>query len=153
MIAEFRKRKGSAISELGPALFLLFLVILFPLLDLIVLGLTYCSCTTLNDLQADKAALLPKSQADSDGGPIKTEVPSVWQKTGFGSLVKLASQPTTQIDYEPSNGAVYVVVSTTCVAAPFLAIPFIPGIPAVSAPVTFTLKARRVVEDPTNLNR
>jgi hypothetical protein len=144
---------GSAITEFGPALLFLLLVGFFPLLDLAAIGLTYCSCSTLNDLQADKAKLLPRSQAVDDGGPVKLSVVSAWQKSGVGAFTKLSSAPTTEISYVPISGEQHVVVATTCTANPFMAIPFIPGVPGISAPITFTMTAKRILEDPTNMNR
>jgi hypothetical protein len=150
----FRRDGGSAITEFGPALLFLLLVGFFPLLDLAAIGLTYCSCSTLNDLQADKAKLLPRSMADDDNGPVKLSVVSAWRKSGVGAFTKLSNDPVTEISYIPVPGSgPHVHVATTCTANPFMAIPFIPGVPGISAPITFTMKAKRLLEDPTNVNR
>ncbi len=140
-------------SELAPALLFLLLAVFFPLLDLIALGLTYSAGATLTDLQADKAALFAATQANSDAGPVKSSVVSAWTQTGIGAFAHLVEPPATQISYPITNGVQYVVVSTSITANPFLTIPFIPGVPGLSAPMTFTFSSKRVLEDPSNAGK
>ena len=52
---------GTSIAELGPVLFVLFVMILFPLIDLMAIGVTYSSGCVLNSLQVREAALLTAS--------------------------------------------------------------------------------------------
>jgi hypothetical protein len=147
------RKRGSAMAELGPALFILLIVIFFPLLNLAMFGLTYFCCGTLTDLQADKAKVLPRSIAMSDLGPVKNTVPDAWQKTGLGAFAKLSAPLETAISYPVLANGMHVRVSTRFTASPFMPIPFIPGVPALSAPVTFTFTSQRILEDPSDFGR
>jgi hypothetical protein len=154
MIPRFKKRTGgSAITEMGPALFILLIAIFFPLLDLALVGLAYFSCATLNDLQTNKAAMLPQSEAESEGGPVKKGVREAWQLSAIGTLARLAGEPSTDVSYTEFGADQCVVVSTSFSVKPFLPIPFIPGVPGISAPVGFTIQGKRLLEDPSNLGK
>lgn len=146
-----RTRTGSSIAEFGPALGILLFSIFFPLLDMIMLGFAYTQCLSLNSLQAQKAAEVGKAQAKDPAGVVVAALPNAWQATGMGAFIKLAQPPVTSVAYETAVGSdQYVIVSTTFSVNPFLNIPIIPGVPALSAPATFTISTRRVVEDPTS---
>ena len=80
-----RKQRGSAISEMAPALFLLLVVAVFPVLDLIFDGLGYCACVTLNNLQLREAVRVPKSQATDPNGTVQLEIPNNWRASAFGT--------------------------------------------------------------------
>lgn len=147
----FRASAGSSIAEFGPALGLLLLSIFFPLLDLVMLGFSYCQCLTLNSLQSQKAAELSQAQATDPRGSVCQALPSAWQQTGMGSFVKLTEAPNTQLSYQDADKTdKFVVVSTTFTVQPFLNIPIVPGVPGMSAPATFTVSSKRVVEDPSS---
>ena len=146
-----RASRGSSISEFAPALMFLLFALFFPLLDMVALGLTYNAGFTLTDLQAEKAAVVSSTDAKSDTGPVKGKVVNAWMQTGIGSFTKLAAPPITDIAYPLIDGIQYVSVTTTISANPFLTIPFIPGIPGMSAPVNLTFSSRRVLEDPRHL--
>lgn len=147
------RNTGSAISEFGPALFFVLLVIFFPLLNLAMVGLTYFCCSTLTDLQAEKAALLPRSQAEDAGGPVKSALPSVWMRTGMGAFAKLSQTPQTRLSYPIIGVTRHVQVTTNFSASPFMPIPFIPGVPGISSPLGFNFSSKRVLEDPKNYDR
>ncbi len=144
-------QKGNSIAEFGPALGILLFSFFFPLLDLVMFGFAYSQCLTLNSLQAQRAAAMGKAQARDPGGTVIAGLPNAWQHTGMGSFVGLTESPTTAITYVTAVGSdQYVIVATTFSVKPFLQIPLIPGVPALSAPATFTISTRRVVEDPTS---
>ena len=144
-----RRQGGNAIAEFGPALGILLLSMFFPMLNLVMLGFSYSQCLALNSLQTQKAAELGKAAAKDPGGAVKAALPKAWERTGMGSFVNLVEDPSTDVNYENAVGSdQYVVVSTTFSIRPFLNIPIIPNVPALSAPATFTITGRRVVEDP-----
>jgi hypothetical protein len=146
-----RQSAGSSIAEFGPALGILLLSIFFPLLDLVMLGFSYCQCMTLNSLQSQKAAEMSQVQASSPTGPIFQGLPSAWQQTGMGAFVKLTDAPTTTVIYQNADSQdKFVIVSTSFSVQPFLNIPLIPGVPGLSAPTAFTISSKRVVEDPSS---
>lgn len=144
---------GSSITELGPVLLFIIIAVFFPLLNLSVIGLTYFCCGTLTDLQAEKAAVLPKSETQDNGGPVKNALPAEWEQTGIGKFAHLSEPPQTDVTFLVEGSVQKVRVSTTFSASPFMKIPFIPGVPGISAPVLFTFTSKRVVEDPRNLNK
>ena len=151
---KYRKQKGSAITETGPALLILFLFLFFPLIDVISIPVAYYSCMTLNDLQAREASCLPKSEATAAGGRVMKDIPDNWKTKGLGMFVKVNGQPNTVISYIDGQADVnnvtdkIVRVETTVSASPFLTIPFIPGIPGLSAPVSLTVRTQRILENP-----
>lgn len=148
-----RRRRGSALSEFGPALFFLFIFAIFPVLDMIVAGYNYCSCVSLNDLQLREAAKLPRSQAECDSGPVKLAIPNQWKASIIGGFANTNGIPQTDVSYKAKKGCVMVTVSTTCVIQPFLTIPFFFGVPGLGVPLTTTIVNRRVLENPSNYLR
>jgi len=148
-----RRQDGAAISEFGPALFLLLFFAVFPVLDMIVAGYNYCSCVALNDLQLREASKLPRSMADSAQGPVKQDIPLKWKNSIVGGFANVAGLPETGVFYNVRSGTCFVTVSTTVVINPFLNIPFFFGVPGVGAPLTATITNKRVMENPMNYMR
>jgi len=148
-----RKARGSAMMETGPALMILFMFLFFPLLDVFALGVSYASCFTLNDVQLREAATLPQSQATDNNGIIKKAVVDQWLHTGLGAFVQCAGKPETKLSYYA--GATdgnktqdqYVEITTKVTANPFIRCPFFFPVPGMSAPMTFEVSNRRIVEN------
>jgi hypothetical protein len=146
----YRLQNGSAIAEFGPAIWLTMLCFFLPLLEIVSLLSTYACCMALNILQAEQAAICPKSQCDAI---VKNQIPSQWQSSGLGIFAKCSSQPQTQVNYQlnqasPSpTGAAEgpqgtVCVSTTFQVSPFIQLPFLPST------FNFTISSQRCLEDP-----
>ena len=133
---------------MAPALFLLLFFALFPSIDLIGMGLSYCSCVSLNDLQLREACKLPKSLATDPKGPIYVTVPNNWRSTLVGGIGSTIQDPITDVSYDPGKGAIYVIVSTSVVVKPCFMIPFLPGVPGLGAPFTCNITHSRVLENP-----
>lgn len=148
-----RKASGSAIAETGPALLILFMALFFPLCNLLGMGVSYASCFTLNDVQCREASTLPKLQAEAAGGPIKKDVVERWKKSGFGAFVQVQGNVKTEVNYfkgvKDNNDTEdqIVEVTTTLTSKPFLMVPFPVQVPALNAPVSFTISNRRIVEN------
>lgn len=150
-----RKRSsfGGTIAETGPALFILLLMLFFPLLDLVAMGASYMSCVTLNDLQLREASLLPKAEAQSDTGAVKKKIPDDWKSKGIGAFVGLEKPVETTVDYvtgtkdKHERQDMLVRVTTNVRCRPFLTIPFFPGIPGLGAPMDFRIQTERLVEN------
>lgn len=157
-----RRRAGSALSEFGPALFLLLVFGFLPVIDLIFLGLDYASAYYLVELQLREAQKLPRSMATKETGPVMETIPSSWRNSLLGGLVTNDQGVVTVVDYQPvpwqpvgANQTVnfwFVTVSTTLTFRPLLTIPFLNGIPGLGAPFTFTVGGRRPVENNRFLN-
>ncbi len=150
-----RKPNGSTLADFGPALLILFILIFFPLLDLLGICLDYGLCMILNYNQVHEASLIPSKDATDEAGPIKKTIVDQWSK-GMGSFVGLAKPITTTITYttapqeDASNNAdKSVKVVTTVVCSPFLTIP-IPFVhaPGFNEPFTFEIASERQMENP-----
>jgi hypothetical protein len=157
-----RSRKGSALSEFGPAFFLLLTFGLLPLIDVVMIGIDYASAFYLNEMQLREAQKLPKSLATSPKGPVIETVPRLWRAGLIGGMTPADTQITTIVDYKPvpwqpvgesqTLNFWFVTVTTTASFRPLLTIPFLNGIPGLGAPMTFTVTGRRPVENNRFLN-
>lgn len=152
VVLPIRKRRGSAISEMAPALFLLLVVAVFPVLDLIFDGLAYCACVTLNNLQLREAVRVPKSQATDPAGTVQQEIPNNWRASALGGLAPLLADPVTEVTYDVVAGNAVANVSTSVSVRPLMVIPFFPNVPGLSAPMPLTITTSRILENPAFLN-
>ncbi len=151
-----RKQHGSAITEMGPALFILLVVGVFPVLDLIFAGSAYCACVLLNNLELREASRIPAS----DTNDAMTQIAYNWQNSGVGQFAGIIGQPQTQCTYTVIDiqGSVnpgtetYVNVSTTVSLKPFFPIPFFGKITVLGAPVTYSIIGRRILENQSLAN-
>jgi hypothetical protein len=151
-----RNRNGYTIAEMGPALFLLLIMGIFPMLDLIFAGSAYTACLLLNQLELREAARLPASQVDNAMVLIAHE----WQFSGIGQYAGVMTDPLTQYSYsivpiENSSGhqtEAYITLTTTVTLRPFLPIPFFNAVPALGAPVSYSISGRRLLESPSLAN-
>src|SRR6185437_9350629 len=147
-----RSMRGSALTEMGPALFILLMMIFFPMLDLMGMAASYCSGMYLNMMQVKEAAVCQASDAQSNSGQVKKGVVDNWLQHGIGVFVKTTSYPggnNTKVVY--TNGQLdpqtkimdkFVTVTTTVTCQPFLTIPFWFPVPGLSAPMTFVYSAQ-----------
>lgn len=150
-----RRRRGSALSEAGPAMFLLFVFGIFPVIDLIYFGVSYYSVVTLNDLQLREASKIAKSEAISPKGPVIQTVPFNWMNSTLGGLAKLSAPPATNISYAMGDGNsnVYVTVDTQVSIEPLLKIPFFTKIPGLGEPLQVKIGRTKMLENPNDLLR
>lgn len=93
-----RKKRGSALSEFGPALIILFLVGLLPVLDLLGMLVSYGFGWYLNYVQGREAALTmvvrdneltPQSSQDVDSS--LDELKNNWLSSGFGAFTRASN--------------------------------------------------------------
>ncbi|MBA3859737.1 MAG: hypothetical protein C0507_22750 [Cyanobacteria bacterium PR.3.49] len=148
-----RRRRGSALSEAGPALFLLCMFAIFPVIDLIYFGVSYYSVVTLNDLQLREASKSPKSLAVSPKGDVIAGIPLRWTNSALGGLARLTNPPLTAVNYKISEVAVYVSVETKVSIEPLLKIPFLAQIPGMGAPVVINIARTKPLENPNDMFR
>ena len=144
---------GSAISEFGPALGILLICFFFPLLNMLVLGVSYCLCMVLNYNQVHEASLLPMSDATSLNGPVCKDITDRWLN-GMGKFVKTQGYPQTVISYRDGHTTNNVtdriaMVQTTVNCMPTLSIPlFGVAVPGLNAPMTFSVSSESTMENP-----
>lgn len=151
-----RHARGSALTEFGPALFVLLFLIFFPLLDLVNLAVAYSSCWFLNSLQTKEAAMVPSTVALSPSGEIQKTIVDTWSNMGVGRFVGVVGYPQTKVFYrsgqtDPGTNITdkIVRVQTTVVCRPFLTLP-IGNWPGLSAPMPFTISSEAQMENPDN---
>jgi hypothetical protein len=153
-----RRQRGSGLLELGPALSLLFISLFFPLLDMISIAVTYGAGSVLNNLQARQCAVVTKTEAQDSNGLVMKGIPNQWKAMGLGRFCNLIGNPTTNLTYKPgqrdnrNRQDWVVVVGTTIRSRPFLTAPNLPGVPGLTAPMTFTFFSERVMENPDDAN-
>jgi hypothetical protein len=157
-----RSKKGSALSEFGPAFFLLLTFGLLPVIDVLAMGVDYAAAFYLNELQLREAQKLPKSVATSEKGPVIEAVPRLWRSGLIGGFSAANTQIVTTVGYKPvpwqpvgqsqTLDFWFVTVSTTASFRPFLTIPFLNGVPGLGSPITYTVAGRRPVENNRFLN-
>ncbi|MDQ5934292.1 MAG: hypothetical protein QG574_1590 [Cyanobacteriota bacterium erpe_2018_sw_21hr_WHONDRS-SW48-000092_B_bin.40] len=165
-LAEFTSRKsrsylacrnssGSAITEFGPALGILLICFFFPLLNMLVLGVSYCLCMVLNYNQVHEASLLPMNDAASLNGPVCKDITDRWLN-GMGKFVKTEGYPQTVISYRDGHTTNNVtdriaMVQTTVKCQPTLSIPlFGASVPGLNAPMAFSVSSESTMENPDN---
>ena len=159
-VGSLRSTTGAAfLNEFAPALFLLFIGIFFPLIDFVSLGLVYGCGFTLNYFQSLQCASVTKTEAADPSGLVKFGIPQQWKNNGLGKFVELVGDPETNIAYKDgqleTNGVqdMNVVLSTTITTKPLICVPTLPGIPGLTAPITFNFVSERPMENPDDANK
>jgi hypothetical protein len=149
--------KGSAITELGPALFILLICILIPLLDLLYLGMGYCfgyflHSTEIRELATNKpwpvdggvAATQALQRADND---------FVTNSCGLASFLGISPSNLTTTVMHPNFGASSYIaapssggniqpgtvsLTTTISIRPWLYLPFFSHVQGLGANAVFS---------------
>lgn len=134
------RRKGSSISEFGPAMFVFLIAIFFPMIDLLGLAMGYGICWYINYKISNQVARSRQAQATT----IADEVVGSVMRTGFASFLKLqqgdikVAAPVFDNNAAPPT----VQVTTEVTTKPFLSIPFWKAVPGLNAPVTFSISSQ-----------
>lgn len=150
-----RGNRGSAITEFGPALGILLICFFFPLLNMLILGVSYCLCMVLNYNQVHEASLVHMNDAVSLTGPVCKDITDQWL-AGMGKFVKSQGYPHTVVSYRDGQTTGNVtdriaVVQTTVVCHPMLSIPLLGAtVPGLNAPMAFSLSSESTMENPDN---
>ncbi len=139
-----RSIRGSAISEMPPAMIVLFFFAVFPLVNLIFLGVVFASCVSLNTIELREAARTPRSQLTA----VLTLLQEDWQTNILGHLTGTIATPESNFSYTNIGEDSYVSVATTFNLKPFIPIPFFNQIPALGKSWSFSVKGKRVLENP-----
>jgi hypothetical protein len=165
-----KARGGSQIAELAPALLILFIVVLFPMLDVMYLALGYCAGWYLNHITSRGCSTVAWSGLPgtiSTGGPypaaVITNLNNVWLGTSFSSFcgASIVSNAASAVPVagvpDPSSNAnalpTMMVQATTSVQVhPFFTLPVMPlmnslQVDGLTRPVTFTYSDRVPVQE------
>lgn len=151
-----RQETGSKIPEFAVCLFVLVLLIFFPMVDFIGLFATYFTGIVLVNQQAHEAAMLNFRIARDPQGPILQDLPRSWKASALGNFANVVGAIDTNIGYgagvSDEFGFEYkeILVVTRMWVRPFISCPFPMPVPGLNAPVELVLRSRRLIEDPTN---
>jgi len=156
-----RRKRGSAIAEFGPALYVLLFFVFWPMLNLLMLGLTYSDCLYLHNILLRQAAVENVLVKNSSGqlatdltcstsasGSLNILIEN-WTNSGLGKFVNLLAMPTQTAYVDLSEGSQYtkfIHVTLNVESQPFLNIPFFLPVPGLNAPIQFVLSGRAVIE-------
>ncbi len=143
----YRNRKGgSGTVELAPALVVIFIVILIPMLDLLYLGLAYASGWYCNHLVVREVACREPANATVAAD----SATQAWAGTGLAKFIgasaaSVVNNPSFKND--ASGNPISVTVSTVVTVQPFLPIPFFMQVQGLNQPVKFGYSAERPQEE------
>lgn len=159
-----RGQKGSNIAEFGPALFVLLIMMFFPLLDFLGMAADYClaaycnyamnrelACRTVADgiggAVPASGTTSPFPLTEATGKPVYNDIiTNGVATTGFGQFLGLSpSTCDVQAGYtNPSDGSQPSVTSQTSVTTqPFVSVPWFSPIPGLNAPFKITISSSR----------
>lgn len=140
-----RRNRGSSISEFGPALFIFFLIIFFPLIDILSMTALYGTCWYINFVITNQAARSRASQAQQIADDQKAAI----MQTGLAAFLKVqAGDVTTAITFPPAAAGEQptVVCTTTLTGQPFVTVPFFIDVPGLNKPLTFVVSSEQTRE-------
>lgn len=154
-----RARKGQTTSEIGPALLILLIIVFFPMLDLLYLGLAYACGWYENHLAVRECAC----RLPTMSGTAETMAANQFNGSTLRGFIRA-----TVVNNAPSytvNGAganppftaaqaaqgITVRVTSLIRVKSFLSIPFFSSIPGMGQDITFQYTAERPQEE-TGLN-
>jgi hypothetical protein len=155
-------RGGTSTVELGPALFILIICVLIPAMDLLYLAMTYAAGWYLNHVEVREVACHDPTSAANVSSALSIAY-TAWQKSILCGFCNAQSTPHTEkVTFyvgNPPGGTAYPGVApatppvdfcnvvTTLQIKPLFVVPFIGGVPGLSAPVTFVYADTRPQEE------
>lgn len=158
------KCHGTSIAEFPVMLWVVFILVFFPLLDLCMLGLSYGSCWYLHYLLSRNAAIYAEVAWNGPNGsstptiinmaaqndPYLSSIETTWASSGIGQFVHPQSTPTCTVKLITTSGTqlpMYIQTITSVTVTPFLNIPFPATVPGLNSNMTFSFSNNRVAEN------
>ncbi len=170
-----RSTEGSSLAELAPALFILFFLFVFPLINIGTIALRYGLLASAARDGAHAAATAYTFEASSPGKPsaLNKSPQAVYAMAGKFTGINITaidvdilvtdinSQAVTRHDNklaQPANiqGNIYSLESiVTAQLSPLVALdmPFMDSVPGLTGPWTTTVRAREYAENSQGLNQ
>lgn len=151
----YRRCRGSAIAETGPAIFLLIVVIFFPMLDIVEMGAGYIMAGIYHDYMIREIAVSAPPGATPDPN-IQTKDQAIakindqFQNSSFYKFLKIpdGGLSVDTVTYKPDDkNPSTVQVQTTCKVQPFISIPWFGELPGLNAPYPFIIGSERPQEE------
>jgi hypothetical protein len=148
-----RRQSGSAIAEFAPCLGVLLFLVFFPVVNLMSVTFSYGCGWYLNYLQTREAAITAKVRQGeirnrSTISAVLQQVRQDWSRTGLGRFTH-ASDTSERflLTAEVPNIDRALTVTTNVTVSPLLIVPFPARVPGLNAPVAFSYRAQRQVEN------
>lgn len=144
----YRRKRGAAIAETGPALFLLLIIIFFPMLDLLEMGAAYVFASIYHDYVTREIAI--RTPEAGGNAAAKEKVNAEFRGSGFFSFLKMQNNDmrVDEVKYLPDmSNPTQVEVTTTVTVRPFIIIPFFANVPGMGAPVDYKHTSQRPQEE------
>ncbi len=141
-----RRRRGNAITETGPALYIFFIVIFFPMLDVLGIALQYGCGWYVNHLCTRELAVRRQAEENT----VKTEVNTDFTGQGMAKFLNLTPAKITHtVTYNaPGAGQPQTVTcDTTVQATPFISVPWPYAVPGLNADMPLTFHSERPREE------
>lgn len=144
-----RKSRGSAISEFGPALIILLVIMVFPMFCLLYLGSAWCCGYFLNQMVLKELS----TRRPADRGAAIQESTDKFVNSAFGRFIKVDQDPQNAIHYDVSDtnegNMTIVTLKTNLKVPPFItnSPSFFGPVPGLSAPMELTFSDRRLQEE------
>ena len=133
---KLRNRRGQAIAETGPALFVLLIMIFFPLMDVLAMGLQFCCSWYLNHEASHELSVSKFADWSMALDQLKTKFDS----TGIPKFahMKSGTHKYTSTAAGPSGDPAQINCTTSVTCSPFLYIPMFFPVPGVNQDMTFS---------------
>ncbi len=138
-----RQNGGSAITETAPAIFILFIMILFPLIDLMYMAFAYSIVWYLNHLEVRELAV----REPAETAQALTEIDTQFLGVGMAKFVGLVPGQIQHPKIVRSGNPETVSLTTQARVMPFLSLPFIMPVAGINQPVVFTVTSNRLQEE------
>ncbi len=135
-----KRRNGSTIIETQTALLVIFLLVFFPLLDLIGLAMSYSLCWYVNSKISNQVA---RSRKVDGPALVESEINNAMH-SGIGNFLKLGpgSIQVPPPVYNDTAIPPTVQISSSITVKPFVSIPWFAPVPGLNAPATLTFSSQ-----------
>jgi hypothetical protein len=140
---KIRRQSGSAITETGPALLFFFMLVFFPLLDVLYMVCGFGFAWFLHNEELREVSVSRPNQADT--AITKADADFFTNAGGMANFLKLSAagavqHPTSPVFTPDAINPTEVTVTTRVNIKPWLYISIVPGVPGLSTdvPLTFT---------------
>lgn len=158
-MTRLRKRSGAAISETGPALFILLIMVFFPMINILQIGAGYAIAQTYHDYTIREIACRDPSNAQDAIDKVRDEFGSsaLFDFLKVRNFGLVGNPQFLGVDGAPMGippagdparrNIARVRISTRVEVSPFITVPFIPAVPGLSAPFPFLETTDRPQEE------
>lgn len=140
-----RARSGSAILEFGPSLWVLLILIIFPLSDLMAISMQYCCSWYLNHLVAQDLS----TSEFSDWSNTVQQVRTRFDATGAQKFARMVDveHDYTNVPADAGKGTPAFLIATTKVdCQPFLTVPLPMSVPGLNSNMQLCITSTRMWE-------